>query len=82
MDQHYVMTLFYFAAALACPCWQHREHCWGGMWAPSMPHACPLSCLPLWMLLPLQADKPHSQLTSKYKAVGDRALINLQRETK
>lgn len=41
-----------------------------------------LSCLPLWMLLPFQADKPHTQLTSKYKTAGDRALINLHRETK
>lgn len=42
----------------------------------------PLSCLPLWMLLPFQADKPHTQLTSKYKTIGVRALINLHGETK
>lgn len=82
MDWYYVMTSFYFEAVLAHPCWQCRELCWGGMQAPSASHACPLSCLLLRMLLPLQADKPHSQLMSKYKAVGGRALINLQRETK
>lgn len=61
----------------------HFGMCMLAVQEASLGSSCsPLCCLPLWMLLPFQADKPHTQLTSKYKTVGDRALINLHRETK